>query len=185
MDEIFVDIELIDEIVVDALQDDEVSVTIEDADEIEVEAFDYPPVVDQLNSRVAACEENSQNAIGLANAALEAATESAGLAATANETANNAGALASQAAQAAQQAEGIAEGAATTAGEAVQSINEHASSTTNPHPTNVTQEFADTQITPLAVEATYTPTVWSYLVGLFTTVPKSVKEHIVKIWSRL
>lgn len=46
-------------------------------------------------------------------------------------------------------------------------------------------EFADTQITPLAVEATYTPTVWSYLVGLFTTVPKSVKEHIVKIWSRL
>ena len=79
----------------------------------------------------------------------------------------------------------IAEGAATTAGEAVQSINEHASSTTNPHPTNVTQEFADTQITPLAVEATYPPTVWSYLVGLFTTVPKSVKDHIAKIWSRL
>jgi hypothetical protein len=46
-------------------------------------------------------------------------------------------------------------------------------------------EFADTQITPLAVEATYTPTVWSYLVGLFTTVPKSVKSHIVKIWERL
>ena len=43
-------------------------------------------------------------------------------------------------------------------------------------------EFADTQITPLATEATYTPTVWSYLVNLFTTVPKSVKEHIVKIW---
>jgi hypothetical protein len=43
-------------------------------------------------------------------------------------------------------------------------------------------EFADTQITPLSVEATYTPTVWSYLVGLFTTVPKSVKEHIVKGW---
>ena len=48
---------------------------------------------------------------------------------------------------------------------------------TNPNP-----EFADTQITPLAVEATYTPTVWSYLVSLFTAVPKSVKEHIVKIW---
>ena len=46
-------------------------------------------------------------------------------------------------------------------------------------------EFADTQITPLADESTYTPTVWSYLVGLFTTVPKSVKEHIVKIWERL
>jgi hypothetical protein len=46
-------------------------------------------------------------------------------------------------------------------------------------------EFADTQITPLSVEATYTPTVWSYLVGLFTTVPKSVKSHIVKIWERL
>lgn len=61
----------------------------------------------------------------------------------------------------------------------------HVTLTTNPHPTNVTQEFADTQITPLAVEATYTPTVWSYLVGLFTTVPKSVKEHIVKIWERL
>jgi hypothetical protein len=44
-------------------------------------------------------------------------------------------------------------------------------------------EFADTQITPLSVEATYTPTVWSYLVGLFTTVPKSVKEHIVKGWT--
>ena len=48
-----------------------------------------------------------------------------------------------------------------------------------------TPEFADTQITPLAVEATYTPTVWSYLVGLFNTVPKSVKEHIVKIWGEL
>ena len=36
-------------------------------------------------------------------------------------------------------------------------------------------EFADTQITPLAIEATYTPTVWTYLVGLFTTVPKSSK----------
>ena len=46
-------------------------------------------------------------------------------------------------------------------------------------------EFADTQITPLSVEATYIPTVWSYLVGLFTTVPKSVKSHIVKIWERL
>jgi hypothetical protein len=44
-------------------------------------------------------------------------------------------------------------------------------------------EFADTQITPLATEATYTPTVWSYLVGLFTSVPKSVKEHIVKGWT--
>lgn len=44
-------------------------------------------------------------------------------------------------------------------------------------------EFADTKITPLATEATYTPTVWSYLVGLFTTVPKSVKEHLVKIWT--
>ena len=77
----------------------------------------------------------------------------------------------------------IAEGAATTASEAAQAINEHAEATTNPHPTNVTQEFADTQITPLAVEATYTPTVWSYLVGLFTTVPKSVKEHIVKGWT--
>lgn len=44
-------------------------------------------------------------------------------------------------------------------------------------------EFADTQITPLSVEATYIPTVWSYLVGLFTTVPKSVKEHIVKGWT--
>lgn len=44
-------------------------------------------------------------------------------------------------------------------------------------------EFADTQITPLSVEATYTPTVWGYLVSLFTTVPKSVKEHLVKIWT--
>ena len=44
-------------------------------------------------------------------------------------------------------------------------------------------EFADELITPLAVEATYTSTVWTYLVGLFTTVPKSVKEHIVKGWT--
>lgn len=44
-------------------------------------------------------------------------------------------------------------------------------------------EFADTQITPLAVESTYTSTVWSYLVELFTNVPKSVKEHIVKGWT--
>ena len=76
----------------------------------------------------------------------------------------------------------IAEGAATAAGEAAQEINKHSQATNNPHATNVTQEFADTQITPLSTETTYTPTVWSYLVGLFTTVPKSVKEHIVKIW---
>lgn len=44
-------------------------------------------------------------------------------------------------------------------------------------------EFADTLITPLAAEATYTPTVWAYLVSLFTTVPKSAKEHIVKAWT--
>lgn len=43
-------------------------------------------------------------------------------------------------------------------------------------------EFADTQITPLSVEATYTPTVWSYLVGLFTTVPKSALQHLIKLW---
>jgi len=46
-------------------------------------------------------------------------------------------------------------------------------------------EFADALITPLAVEATYTPSVWSYLRGLFTTVPKSVKQHIVEQWNRL
>lgn len=46
-------------------------------------------------------------------------------------------------------------------------------------------EFADELITPLALEATYTPTVWAYLVGIFTSVPKSVKSHIVKIWSIL
>ena len=46
-----------------------------------------------------------------------------------------------------------------------------------------TPEFADTQITPLATEATYTPAVWAYLVGLFTTVPKSVLQHIVKGWT--
>ena len=71
---------------------------------------------------------------------------------------------------------------AESIGEATQAIDEHASSTTNPHATNVTQEFADTQITPLAVEATYTPTVWSYLVSLFTSVPKSVLQHLIKLW---
>ena len=48
-----------------------------------------------------------------------------------------------------------------------------------------TPEFADTQITSLSAEATYTPTVWAYLVSLFTTVPKSAKSHIVKIWGEL
>ena len=43
-------------------------------------------------------------------------------------------------------------------------------------------EFADSNITNLSTEATYTPTVWSYLVGLFTTVPKSVLQHLVKLW---
>ena len=43
----------------------------------------------------------------------------------------------------------IAEGAATAAGEAAQSINEHASSTTNPHLANTTQSFAEVVITPL------------------------------------
>ena len=71
---------------------------------------------------------------------------------------------------------------AESIGEATQAINKHASSTTNPHATNVTQEFADTQITPLSTETTYTPTVWSYLVGLFTTVPKSALQHLVKLW---
>lgn len=70
-----------------------------------------------------------------------------------------------------------------TSEEVWKDFNEHAQATTNPHATNVTQEFAEIQITPLAVEATYTPTVWSYLVSLFTTVPKSVKEHIVKGWT--
>lgn len=44
-------------------------------------------------------------------------------------------------------------------------------------------EFADTQITSLSVEATYTSTVWSYLVGLFTTVPKSALQHLIKLWT--
>ena len=193
MDEINVRIEPVDEIIVNVLNDDDIEVSIEEVEEIEVRAFDYPPEIDQLNSRVAVCEGNLQNAIGLANAASEMAAESAGLAAeayeaangasdlatqashaaaTATETANAAGSFANQAAQAAQEAVEIAEGAAVTAGEAAQSINTHATATTNPHPPNVTQEFADTQITPLAAEATYTPTVWGYLVGLFTTVDR-------------
>ena len=44
-------------------------------------------------------------------------------------------------------------------------------------------EFADAQITTLATEATYTAAVWTYLLGLFTTVPKSVFQHIVKGWT--
>lgn len=46
-------------------------------------------------------------------------------------------------------------------------------------------EFADGLITPLALEATYTPTVWAYLVGIFTSVPKSVKAHLVKMWGNI
>lgn len=46
-------------------------------------------------------------------------------------------------------------------------------------------EFADELITPLALEATYTPTVWAYLVGIFTSVPKSVKAHLVKMWGNI
>lgn len=44
-------------------------------------------------------------------------------------------------------------------------------------------EFADAEITALATDATYAPAVWAYLVGLFTTVPKSVLQHIVKGWT--
>ena len=72
---------------------------------------------------------------------------------TATESANAAGNLASQALQTAQEAAEIAESATTTAGEAVQSINEHASSTTNPHPANTTQSFAEVVITPLKSDA--------------------------------
>ena len=43
-------------------------------------------------------------------------------------------------------------------------------------------EFTDAQITELEEEITYTSSVWTYLLGLFTTVPKSVKQHIVKVW---
>lgn len=185
MDEIFVDIELIDEIVVDALQDDEVSATIEDADEIEIKAFDYPPEIDQLNSRVAACEENSQNAVGLANAALETATESAVLAATASEAANSAGNLAALASQAAQEAAGIAEGAATTAGEAAQATNNHLQIKTNPHLPDTTQEFAEVNITGLKSDAnggSIPAVIYNWFKGLFTSlVDGSVKSYIVGI----
>lgn len=44
-------------------------------------------------------------------------------------------------------------------------------------------EFSDTNITALSSEATYTASVWTYLVGLFATVPKSVLQHIVKVWT--
>ena len=47
----------------------------------------------------------------------------------------------------------IAENAATTAGEAAQAINEHAQATTNPHPANTTQSFAEVVITPLKSDA--------------------------------
>lgn len=145
----------VDEIDIDASISDEIEITLSEVDDIEIMVFDYPADIDLLTSRVKTCENNSTTAVGMAEQAVLTAT----------------------------QASTIAEGAATTSGEAVQSINEHASSTTNPHPTNVTQEFADTQITPLAVEATYTSTVWGYLVSLFTTVPKSVKSHVVGLWT--
>jgi hypothetical protein len=46
-------------------------------------------------------------------------------------------------------------------------------------------EFADVNLTPLELEATYSASTWAYLVALFTTVPKSIKEHLIKIWDRL
>ena len=46
-------------------------------------------------------------------------------------------------------------------------------------------EFADVDLTPLALEATYAASTWAYLVALFTTVPKSIKSHLIKIWDRI
>ena len=46
-------------------------------------------------------------------------------------------------------------------------------------------EFADSLITSLATQATYSASTWAYLVALFTTVPKSIKSHLVKIWDRI
>lgn len=79
----------------------------------------------------------------------------------------------------------LAELARTAASAAITEIAEHETEIENPHPVTTTQEFADTQITPLATEATYTPAVWAYLVGLFTTVPKSVLQQIVNIWAKI
>lgn len=70
-------------------------------------------------------------------------------AAEAFETASNASSIAAQSAQAAQEATEIAEGATTAAGEAVQAIGEHVAGKTNPHATDVTQEFAEVKVTAL------------------------------------
>jgi hypothetical protein len=183
MDEIIVDIELSDEIVVEVLQDDDITVTIEDADEIDVEAFDYPPEIDVLNQRVANCEQNTLNAVTTANSASELAVQSAQIAQSAGQSASEAAAAAGEATQIANNAAEAASNAQQTANQAAQYASQHAQSKTNPHPTDTTQEFTDAQITSLSAEATYTPTVWSYLVGLFTVVPKSVKEHLIKIWT--
>lgn len=169
----------------DASFTDEMVVTAyQDEDDFNPQMTDeYPNIrLTQLETDIQQTSLTAAEALETANNAEELASQASQAATTATESANAAGSLAAQASQSAQQAAGIAEGAATTAGIAAQSINTHATATTNPHPTNVTQEFADTQITDLATEATYTPTVWSYLVGLFTAVPKSVLQHLVKLW---
>ena len=77
----------------------------------------------------------------------------------------------------------IAEGAATAAGEAAQSINEHASSTTNPHPANTTQSFAEVVITPLKSDTaggSILAAVYNWFKGIFPSlVDGSVKSYII------
>ncbi len=43
----------------------------------------------------------------------------------------------------------------------------------------------DVEVNDLEEEETYTSSIWTYLVGLFTSVPKSVKGHVVEQWNRI
>lgn len=162
----------VDEIDIDASVSDEVEITLSEVDDIEIMVFDYPADIDLLTSRVKACEDSSTTAVDMAEQAVAVA--------------GDANSLASQSAQAAQQAAEIAEGAAISAGEAVQAINEHAQAVTNPHATNVTQEFAEVKVTTLKDVTSggiVADTVWTWLGATASSVLSVVSNLITKVFN--
>lgn len=52
--DLLIEVESIDELTIDATCDEEITVSIADVEEVAVEAFDYPPEIEQLNQELAA-----------------------------------------------------------------------------------------------------------------------------------
>lgn len=142
-DELDIVLNDIDEIEVDASASDEIEITISEVDDIEIMVFDYPAEIDLLTERVKTCEENSTDAIS------------------------------------------IAEQSAVMAGEAVQTVGEHVETITNPHPSNITQNFDGVNINGLKLIDTggsISSDIYNWFKGLFPAlVDSSVFSFFVGI----